>query len=99
MIKKLLISFAAAGRDPSRYSNPNLFDPNRADKRNLSFGAGAHFCMGAGLAKMEARIAVEEVLKRFSDLRDWSNTEIKWRDAPLFRGPEEYELAYTPRLA
>ena len=56
---------ASANRDERRFDDPDRFDIHRGTGRHLSFGYGIHFCLGAHLARMEGRIAVEEVLKRF----------------------------------
>ncbi len=50
---------AAANRDPDAYPNPNSFDPDRGAARHLAFGAGIHFCVGAPLARLELRIALQ----------------------------------------
>ncbi|MFD6183029.1 cytochrome P450 [Streptomyces goshikiensis] len=65
---KLLVLLAAGNRDPRRYPEPHRFDPDRPDIQPLSFGAGAHFCLGAPLARVEAQIALPRLLRRFPHL-------------------------------
>jgi cytochrome P450 len=55
----------SAGRDERQYDNPDVFDVERKGIRHISFGHGAHFCLGAALARLEARVALEETLVRF----------------------------------
>jgi cytochrome P450 len=61
--------FASANRDESRFPEPDHFDPHRPTRGHLGFGQGIHFCIGAQLARMEARISVEVLLKRLPGLR------------------------------
>jgi cytochrome P450 len=56
---QLLLGLAAANRDSNRYSDPTLFDPGRDFQGLVSFGGGRHFCMGAALARLEARVVLE----------------------------------------
>ena len=65
---KLVLLLAAANRDPRRYPQPDRFDPDRTDVQPLSFGAGAHYCLGAPLSRLEARIALPRLLRRFPRL-------------------------------
>ncbi len=59
----------AANRDPTAYANPNQFDPTRKGPQNTSFGGGIHFCVGAPLARLELRIALETLLTRCPNLQ------------------------------
>lgn len=61
----LLIMLASANRDERHFENADRFDINRRPGGHLTFGRGAHFCPGAPLARLEGRIALEEVLNRF----------------------------------
>jgi cytochrome P450 len=62
---KVLLLTASAGRDERRYPDADRFDIHREVDAHVSFGHGIHFCLGAGLARLESRIAVEETLRRF----------------------------------
>lgn len=63
----ILLMLAAANRDERRFIDPNRFDIRREIGHHLSFGQGMHFCLGASLARMEASVALDEVLNRFPD--------------------------------
>jgi len=58
----VLLVWGAANLDPREFPDPERFDIRRAAERHLSLGHGAHFCMGAALARLELRIAFEELL-------------------------------------
>ena len=58
---------ASANRDERQYEDPDRLDIGRKVKRHFSFGYGLHFCLGAHLARLEARIALEELLARFPE--------------------------------
>ncbi|MET0827783.1 MAG: cytochrome P450, partial [Acidimicrobiales bacterium] len=62
----LLIS-ASANRDPRRYTDPDVFDIHRQDIQHLTFGYGLHYCLGANLARLEGRVALDELLSRFPE--------------------------------
>ncbi|HWF20740.1 MAG TPA: cytochrome P450 [Acidimicrobiales bacterium] len=64
---KVLLLTGSAGRDDRVYVDPDRFDVHRNTPRHLSFGHGAHFCIGAALARLEGRIAIEETLMRFPE--------------------------------
>ena len=71
----MLMLVGAANRDPRRFPpNGDVFDIHRERHSHLTFGAGTHFCMGNALARLEGRIALEEILKRFPTWEvDWPN--------------------------
>ena len=59
----------AANRDPLRFSNPDTYDIARTDAGNVSFGHGMHFCIGAPLARLEARIAIRQLIERIPRIK------------------------------
>src|SRR5262249_43154822 len=63
----LLLMLASANRDERRFDDPDRYDLHRDIGQHLTFGYGAHYCLGAALARLEACIALEEVLNRFPE--------------------------------
>jgi len=64
----LTIVLGAGNRDPRRFADPATFDPLRPDGGPLSFGGGAHFCIGAALGRLEGAVAFPRLLNRFPDI-------------------------------
>ena len=62
---KVLMITGSAGRDEREFPDPDRFDVRRSIRHHVSFGYGIHFCVGAALARLEGRVALEETLKRF----------------------------------
>ncbi|MBL7523821.1 cytochrome P450 [Frankia sp. CNm7] len=62
---RILMLTASAGRDERKYDDPDHYDIHRRFDSHVSFGHGVHFCLGAALARLEGRIALEETLRRF----------------------------------
>jgi cytochrome P450 len=83
---EVLVLLAAGNRDPRRFARPAEFDPLRADAGTLSFGGGAHFCIGAALARLEGTVAFPRLLRRFPRLAAAGQPER--RTGGLLRGFE-----------
>lgn len=80
-----LLLLGAANRDPRRYPDPDRFDPWRKDSNPLSFGAGAHFCLGSVLARLEATAVFPQLLTRFPDVAPAAGVEPERRDRLVLR--------------
>jgi cytochrome P450 len=82
----VLCLLGAANRDPSVYRDPDKLDIARENVRPMSFGGGIHFCLGAQLARIEAEIAIANLLRRLPDLILDNAAEPDWRPAFVLRG-------------
>jgi len=80
---------SAANRDPGVYPDPDRFDVSREDTHHQSFGGGAHFCLGAHLARAEAQEGIAALLERFPKLEPGSKPHV-YKQVPGFRGLAEY---------
>jgi cytochrome P450 len=76
----------ATGRDPAHVSEPDRFNRTGENPGLLSFGYGPHFCLGAALARLEARVGIETLLDRFAGFKPGSG-ELSWNIAVTVRGP------------
>ena len=81
----VLASVGSANRDPEMFKDPDRLDIRRAENKHLSFGTGIHFCLGAALARMEARIVIGKLLDRFPNLR-LARQKVRLRKGITFRG-------------
>ena len=81
------LMYGAANRDPSRFPNPNTFDPARQDNQHFGWGSGIHTCFGGPLARLEVNIAFETFLRRVENPRLVVDPP-PYRQSNVFRGPE-----------
>ncbi|MFD6156637.1 cytochrome P450 [Nocardia sp. NPDC060256] len=89
----VLISLAAANRDPQRFGDPERFALDRTIQSNLAFGHGAHLCLGAHLARLEGAVALDALFRRLPDLRlVGAPADVVWAYGPMLRGPRELEV-------
>ena len=80
----------SANHDESQFTDPDSLDLTREPNRHVAFGQGAHFCLGASLARMEGQIALTTLFRRFPELRLAQSTEsLRWRKSLIVRGLEE----------
>jgi cytochrome P450 len=91
----VLISPAAANRDPARYEAPATFDLCRDAGGHLAFGYGIHYCIGARLARAETEIALTSLLRRFPNLQITDSPDtLRWRHTRLLRSLESLQVRW-----
>jgi cytochrome P450 len=93
---RLIISWAAANRDEAEFPCPARFDLNRKSNRHLAFGAGPHRCAGSSLARMNLRIALEELVRRLHDIRLEPGVEPLPFHSAFNRSPLTLPITFRP---
>jgi hypothetical protein len=92
--QSMLVSLRGANRDPRAFEAPDAFDITRKKSPHVAFGGGAHICIGAPLARLEAQVALSRLIARFPGLRLADPAAApQWRTLPFFRGLERLEVA------
>ena len=92
--QRVLMLYASANRDENQFENAGTLDIER-NPHHLAFGLGNHFCMGANLARMEMRVALAEVLRRFPDM-EYATTGPEMGRSSLVRSCMHLQLNFTP---
>lgn len=85
---------ASANRDPAQFHRPDELDVGRADNRHLAFGLGAHYCLGAPLARLEGVIALQTLFARRATAHLVAPDQLAWRSGVLFRGLQRLPVAW-----
>jgi cytochrome P450 len=96
--QSVIAVMGAANRDPERFPDPDRFDIARTDNKHLAFGAGAHYCFGAPLGRLEASIAFSTLMALFSEV-SLATDRLIWRDNVGLRGLSELPLFFNLRHA
>ncbi len=91
--QSVMLGLRAANRDPAAFERPDEFDISRKGTPHVSFGGGAHICIGAPLARMEAASFFSTFFQRFPTLRIAEDGAPAWRALPFFRGMERFRVA------
>ena len=89
----VILCLGAANRDPEQFADPDRLDIGRRENRPIAFGHGIHFCLGAPLARIEARIAFATLLRRLPGLRLETDV-LEWEPSLSFRGLARLPVAF-----
>ncbi|PCJ20830.1 MAG: cytochrome [Gammaproteobacteria bacterium] len=93
--ERILLLWGSANKDEDKFSNAELFDVSRKLRDHIAFGFGVHFCLGANLARLEARVALEELVKRIPDYKIHRGNA-KRVHAGAIRGWANLPMTFTP---
>ena len=95
---RVVLMYAAANRDPEMWEHPDTFQPGREGQaKHLSFGKGPHYCVGAGLARLEARIVAETLGERLSSIQVTNRSELRYIPSFVLRGPQRIDVAVSAK--
>ena len=94
--EKILMIYGSANRDEDEFENPDAFDIDR-NPHHLAFGIGNHFCLGANLARMELRVAFEELLRRLPDM-EYATDGPELGESALVRSVQHLHVKFTPEV-
>lgn len=92
----LMLSFAAACRDPALFENPNVVDIDRKIPINPAFSFGPHRCIGSHVARLEAKVTLERLLERMPDLQVKQGGAPTFSNSTITRNMETLPLVFTP---
>ncbi len=86
----------SANRDANYFDNPDSLDITRKNNKHLAFGYGAHYCLGASLARLEGQIAISTLVQRMPNLRlSIAPDQLRWRGAFILRGLEALPVSFS----
>ena len=95
--QRLVVTYASANRDEALFAEPEAFDPDRDGLTDhVAFGKGPHFCLGAGLARLELRVALEELSRRLASYTLTADNDFRYNESFLLRGLLELAPRHHP---
>ncbi len=94
--ESIVVLLGAANRDPERFPDPDRLDVTRSRVKPMSFGGGIHYCLGAGLARLEGRVAFRELLRAFPGI-ELATDRPQWRTNLTLHGLERLPLRLTAK--
>jgi cytochrome P450 PksS len=95
----VVVALTSANRDERQFPHPDTLDLTREPNKHLAFGFGAHFCLGAPLARLEGQLAINTLLRRLPNLRlPVAPSQMRWRRGLLLRGVETLPVAFADRV-
>jgi cholest-4-en-3-one 26-monooxygenase len=94
---KVLLLYPSANRDERQFPEPDAFDVERRPNDHVAFGFGAHFCLGASLARLELRVMFDELLRRLPDLELETDAPLPRRPSNFIVGIEHMPVVFTAR--
>jgi cytochrome P450 len=91
----LMVSLASVNRDPGVFPGGDTFDPRRGGEKHMAFGHGPHFCLGSHLARLEAQVAIDALVRRVATLRlAESEDALPWRQGSLVVAPARLPVSW-----
>ncbi len=95
--RRIVLMYTSANRDERHFVDPDTFDPDRSNLVNhLAFGKGIHYCVGANLSRLEARVALEELSARVASFRLAESNSYEYHPSFMLRGLKRLDLELTP---
>jgi cytochrome P450 len=91
--QQVIILLGAANRDPAQFPDPDRLDITRAENRHIAFSHGIHYCLGAPLARVEAQITINTLLRRVPALQ-LKNEDLEWREMVTLRGLKALPIVF-----
>lgn len=93
----VMIWIASVNRDEEQFPEPERFDIRREPNRHLAFGHGIHFCLGAPLARLEAKVALPILLQRLSEIKRDPTKSVEAVKSPMIIGVKQFYVTFKPR--